>query len=66
MKKQRQHLKLHTFPPQVELAGACHEVSVTKGDSRDIESRLMSNQRCHVAPPPHCPPTHRHPAAPHR
>jgi hypothetical protein len=27
MKKQQQHLKLYTFPHQVEEAGACHEVS---------------------------------------
>jgi hypothetical protein len=34
MKNQRQHLKLHTFGPQVESTGTCHEVSVVEGDSR--------------------------------
>jgi hypothetical protein len=43
MKKQRQHLKLHTFPPWVELASAFHEVAVAEGDSWDLTSRLTMN-----------------------
>jgi hypothetical protein len=45
MRKQRQHLKLHTFPHRVESAGVCHEVSVAEGDSLDLASRLMLNLR---------------------
>jgi hypothetical protein len=46
MKKQQQHLKLHTFRHRVEEAGTCHEVSVTEGDSRDLTSRRASNLTC--------------------
>jgi hypothetical protein len=73
MKKQRQHLKLHTFPYRVESAGASHEVSVAEGDSQDLTSRLVSNNRRHAAPPRRplehhcCRPIvpHRWPATPH-
>jgi hypothetical protein len=43
MKKQRQHLKLHTFPHRVESAGVYHKVSAVEGGSHDLASRLMSN-----------------------
>jgi hypothetical protein len=54
MKKQRQHLKLHTFPHRVESADACHEVSVAEGDSWHLASRLTTNLR-HPATPHHRP-----------
>jgi hypothetical protein len=72
MKKQRQHLKLHTFPHRVELAGTLLEVSVAEGELQDHASRLASNmrhqnQRC-IAMPHHRSIEHRHrrPPASHR
>jgi hypothetical protein len=70
MKKHRQHLKLHTFPHWVESAGAYHEVSVTKGDLRDLASGLAAklrhqNQTCPTLPH-HRPAEHRcQPTTPH-
>jgi hypothetical protein len=45
MKKQRQHLKSHTFSYRVERAGVCHELLVTDGESWDLANRLASNLR---------------------